>query len=136
MSSEKTIPAVAELPTAVVPLTPALASPMSLLNVMVPAPSPDVAFTFNPPSALVSPIAPLKVTFPAPESIVRVSCPAVPASSAPPKVTVPASVPVPVVIATFAARSTSEVANSTAAADVVKVAAPVMSIFPPPVAAV
>ena len=102
---------------------------------MTTAPSPAVAFTFNPPSALVNPIAPLKVTFPDPESIVRVSCPAVPASIAPPKDTAPAP-PVVVVIATFAPRSTPEVLKAILSADVVKVAAPVMSIFPPPDAAV
>ena len=121
---------------AVTPFTPALVSPMSLLNVMTPAPSPAVAFTFNPPSPLVSPIAPLKVTLPAPESIVRVLSPALSVSIAPPKETFPALVPVPVVIATLAARSTPDVLKATLSADVVKVAAPVMSIFPPPVAAV
>ena len=135
MSSANTIWAVDELPTAVTPFTPALVSPMSSLNVMTPAPSPAVAFTFNPPSALVRPIAPLKVTLPDPESIVRVSCPATPASIAPPKEIFPAPA-VPVVIATLATRSTPEVLKAILSADVVKVAAPVMSIFPPPVAAV
>ena len=135
MSSANTIWAVDELPTAVTPVTPAPVSPMSLLNVMTPAPSPAVAFTFNPPSALVSPIAPLKVTFPDPESIVRVLLPALSVSIAPPKETFPAPAVV-VVIATLAERSTSEVLKAILSADVVKVAAPVMSIFPPPVAAV
>ena len=103
---------------------------------MTPAPSPAVAFTFKPPSALVSPIAPVNVTLPDPESIVRVLDPALSVSIFPPKETLPALAPVPVVIATFAERSTSEVLKAILSADVVKVAAPVMSIFPPPVAAV
>ena len=99
------------------------------------SPSPFAALILNPPSELVIPIASLKVTSPAPEVIVRVLDP-LSVSIAPPKSTSPMFAPVPVVIVTFAERSTPDVANSISSADVVKVAAPVMSIFPPPVFAV
>ena len=135
MSSRNRIWFVELLPTAVVPFTPALESPISSVKTMSPSPSPAVEFTSNPPSALVSPIFLLKVTSPVPESIVRVSVPALAASTAPWKVTSPAP-PVPVVIATLAPRSTPEVLKAIAVFVEVNVAAPVMSIFPPPVFAV
>ena len=101
------------------------------------SPSPADAFTFNPPNSSVAPIAPLKVISPSPDVIVKMSLLPPFVSIAPWKVTLPAPVPVLIVVVPLLARSTPEVLKAIASFVVVKAAlVPVMSIFPPPVTAV
>ena len=90
--------------------------------------------TSNPPRALVAPTAPVKVTVPVPDVITNKSLNGAVAllpSIAAPKVTVPAPVPVLIVVVPLLARSTPDVANEILSFVVVNVAAPVMSIFWP-----
>ena len=102
--------------------------------VKVISPSPADELTSNPPRALVAPIAPVKVTFPVPDVITNKSLNGAVAllpSIAAPKLTVPAPVPVLIVVVPLLARSTPDVANEILSFVVVNVAAPVMSIFWP-----
>ena len=121
------------LPIEVVPTTPALpVSPIVLVKVI--SAFPADALTLNPPSALVFPIAPLKVTSPVPDVITNKSLNGALAllpSIAAPKLTVPAPVPVLIVVVPLLARSTPDVAKLILSFVVVNVAAPVISMFWP-----
>ena len=92
---------------------------MVLVNVISPSPADE--FTFKPPSSSVAPSAPVKVTFPVPDVTVKISSFPPSVSIAPWKVTVPAPVPVLIVVVASLARSTPEVLKATAVLVVVSV---------------